>query len=89
MGGTKLGRALLRLRVRMGPVTRFARPVTVTDRIYPTPILIVRGDRDSLVSLGEAEALYEKAKEPKELAIFKGMEHPPKLPEEFYRNVES
>ena len=35
------------------------------DKLAPTPLLIVHGTQDTMVPLGQAEKLFEKAKEPK------------------------
>ncbi|MBE0479945.1 MAG: alpha/beta fold hydrolase [Dehalococcoidia bacterium] len=45
------------------------------DRIAPRPILIVHGDRDETVPPRHAWMLYEKAGEPKEIAIIDGAGH--------------
>ncbi len=50
-------------------------PVDVVDRLTPTPLLIVHGDRDDTVPVQEAYRLYEAAAEPKELFIVEGGGH--------------
>lgn len=81
------GRIVLRTWVRLDGSAEFPRPVTVVGQVSPIPILIVHGKDDTLVELKEAQTLYEKAKEPKELVIIEGMKHPPSLPVEFYDTV--
>ncbi len=51
------------------------RPVEVVGRLSPRPLLIVHGERDRIVSLREADLLFEAAREPKELWIVPGMDH--------------
>ncbi|MFC2050752.1 alpha/beta hydrolase [Chloroflexota bacterium] len=83
------GRIVLRIWVRLDGSAEFPRPVTVVGQVSPIPMLIVHGRDDTLVELKEAQTLYEKAKEPKELVIIEGMKHPPDLPVEFYDTVVS
>jgi putative redox protein len=50
----------------------------LTERIKllaPRPLLIIHGDRDSVVPLKNARLLHEHAGEPKELAIISGGDH--------------
>lgn len=89
MAGNRLGRVLLRHWVRLDNTPEFPKPVTVIDQVSPIPLLIVQGRDDTLVTVEDAEMLYQKAKEPKQLAIIEGMKHPPDLPEEFYHTVEN
>lgn len=89
MANNPLGRLVLRIWVRLGDAPEFPKPVTVIEQVSPVPILIVHGSNDTLVDVKEAELLYQKAKEPKELVIIEGMDHPPKLPSEFYDTVEN
>lgn len=51
------------------------RPVEVVAEVSPTPILIVHGDGDDTVPVGEARLLYDAAREPKELFIVPGGGH--------------
>jgi fermentation-respiration switch protein FrsA (DUF1100 family) len=52
-----------------------ADPLHCVDRISPRPLLIIHGDKDDLVDLAQAYMIYEKAKEPKELAMIAGAGH--------------
>lgn len=84
----QFGRIIVRPLARLGDVIKFPKPVTVIEQVSPIPLLIIQGTEDSLVDVEQAEILYVKAKEPKELVIIDRMGHPPKLPEEFYETVE-
>ncbi|HEX6077948.1 MAG TPA: alpha/beta hydrolase [Micromonosporaceae bacterium] len=50
-------------------------PTVAVARISPTPLLIVHGDRDRYFPVGHAHALYEAARQPKELWIVPGFGH--------------
>ena len=50
-------------------------PIQWIDKISPRPLLIVHGEEDEVVKVSHAWSLYNKAKEPKELAIIEGGEH--------------
>ncbi len=50
-------------------------PTRWIDRISPRPLLIIHGDKDVTVPPSHALELYQKAREPKEIAIIKGAEH--------------
>jgi len=56
-------------------------PVRWIDKISPRPLLLVHGDADEVVPLEHAHMLYQKAKEPKELAILPGAKHRLRLEE--------
>jgi fermentation-respiration switch protein FrsA (DUF1100 family) len=51
------------------------RPLDLVGDISPRPIMIVHGERDRLVSLGDAHLLYGAAREPRELWIYPGADH--------------
>ena len=58
----------------------------VSPRLYvqdisPRPVFIVHGDSDETVDPGHAWELYNRAKEPKDIAIIKGGEHKLRLSE--------
>lgn len=89
MANNWLGRLILRIWVRLANAPEFPKPVAVIEQVSPIPLLIIHGSKDTLVDVKEAEILYQKAKEPKELVIIEGMDHPPKLPNEFYDTVGS
>ncbi|MDY6795585.1 MAG: prolyl oligopeptidase family serine peptidase [Actinomycetota bacterium] len=50
-------------------------PIAEVARLYPTPLLLVHGDGDDMVPVGEAKRLYDTAQEPKELYIVNGGGH--------------
>lgn len=54
---------------------RQIKPIDYIARISPRPLLIVHGDRDETVDIGDARRLYAKAGEPKELAVIEGAGH--------------
>jgi len=54
---------------------KHADPLLCVDRISPRPLLIIHGDKDDLVDPVQAYMIYEKAKEPKELAMIAGAGH--------------
>ena len=56
-------------------------PLKWIHRISPHPLLIVHGDSDQTVPLSHAWELYNKAREPKEIAIIPGAEHKLRLSE--------
>src|SRR5437764_16014 len=49
--------------------------IKVVDRISPRPIFFIHGDADKTVPVSMSRALYEAAKEPKELWIVPGAAH--------------
>jgi pimeloyl-ACP methyl ester carboxylesterase len=79
---TRLGRLVARgaLRTRISPVgwdleALPESPVEVVGRISPIPLLIVHGDRDHYFPIDHAHALYDAAREPKELWLVEGYGH--------------
>lgn len=50
-------------------------PVEVIGRIAPTPVLIVHGDADHYFPVEHPQALYDAAREPKELWLVEGFAH--------------
>lgn len=50
-------------------------PVNWIDRIAPRPLLLIQGKDDDLIDEEQAWRLYEKAGEPKEIAIVPGAGH--------------
>ncbi|PIP48965.1 MAG: hypothetical protein COX14_01740, partial [Chloroflexi bacterium CG23_combo_of_CG06-09_8_20_14_all_45_10] len=56
-------------------------PIHWIDKISPRPLLLVHGDADEVVPLEQAHRLYQKAKEPKKLAIIPGAKHKLRLEE--------
>lgn len=51
------------------------KPIDHIAQISPRPLLIVHGSADDVVSVDDAHRLYDKAGEPKELAIVEGAGH--------------
>ncbi len=56
-------------------------PIHWIDKISPRPLLLVHGDADEVIPLEQARWLFQKAKEPKELAIIPGAKHKLRLEE--------
>jgi dipeptidyl aminopeptidase/acylaminoacyl peptidase len=54
---------------------REAAPIRWIDRIAPRPLLILHGEDDDLVDVEQAWRLYEKALQPKGIAIVEGAGH--------------
>ncbi|HVV77331.1 MAG TPA: alpha/beta fold hydrolase [Mycobacteriales bacterium] len=52
-----------------------ASPVEVIERIAPIPLLIVHGDADHYFPVEHPHALYDAAREPKELWLVEGFAH--------------
>ncbi len=57
------------------------------DKISPRPLLLVYGDADEIVPVEQAYKLYQKAQEPKELAIIPGARHRLRLEEKAMTTV--
>ncbi|MFB0562735.1 MAG: alpha/beta hydrolase family protein [Candidatus Lokiarchaeia archaeon] len=54
---------------------RELRPLQWVGKISPRPVLIVHGDQDDVIPVQSAHKLYENAKEPKKILIFKNVNH--------------
>jgi dipeptidyl aminopeptidase/acylaminoacyl peptidase len=54
-------------------------PIKWIDKVSPRPLLLVHGDADELIPLEQAQKLYHKAKEPRELKIIPGARHKMRL----------
>ncbi len=78
---TRLGRLVARrvLRTRISsdgwPDELPEAPVEVIGRIAPIPVLIVHGDEDHYFPVEHPNALYDAAREPKELWLVEGFAH--------------
>jgi pimeloyl-ACP methyl ester carboxylesterase len=79
---TRLGRLVARrgFRTRISPLgwdpqSLPESPIEVVPRISPIPVLFVHGDRDHYFPVEHAIALYEAAREPKELWLVEGFGH--------------
>jgi hypothetical protein len=73
-GGLAAARALTGVRLS-GQVPNRDSPVEVVAQISPAPILIVHGSADPFFPPEEAEDLYDKAGDPKDLWIIPGGGH--------------
>jgi len=56
-------------------------PIRWIEKISPRPLLLVHGDADEVVPLEHAHRLYQKSKEPKEIAVISGAKHKLRLEE--------
>ena len=56
-------------------------PINWIDRISPHPLLLIHGDADETVPPEQAYQLFQKAREPKKLAIIPGAKHKLRLEE--------
>lgn len=53
----------------------YVRPVDEIAKIAPRPLLIIHGEDDELLNVQNAYALFEAAREPKQLVIYPGVGH--------------
>jgi len=51
------------------------RPRDIVDKISPTPVLFLHGEKDWLVKLSHSQLLFYKSKDPKALTIIKDGGH--------------
>ncbi|GAB4484917.1 MAG: alpha/beta hydrolase [Anaerolineales bacterium] len=51
------------------------RPVNVIARISPRPVLLIHGAKDETIPVRNSYALYEAARDPKELVVYEGVGH--------------
>jgi len=66
--------------VRPGnPSLEKIRPIDIVDKISPTPVLFLHGERDWLIKPSHSQRLFKKAKEPKALMIIKDGGHAERL----------
>ena len=70
-----LGRRRRLTRLGLARPWRQPPPVRVVDRISPTPLLIAHGTEDWLIPVKHGRHLYERAAEPKRLALIAGGLH--------------
>jgi pimeloyl-ACP methyl ester carboxylesterase len=62
--------------VRPGsPSLQKIRPIDIVDKISPTPVLFIHGEKDWLVKLSHSQLLFDGAKNPKALTIIKDGGH--------------
>ena len=59
------------------------RPIDVVDKISPTPVLFLHGEKDWLIKPGHSQRLLDRAKEPKALAIMNDGGHAERMFDEF------
>jgi pimeloyl-ACP methyl ester carboxylesterase len=72
------------IKLRIGNIfSKKINPIDVVDQISPIPLLIIQGEKDSIIFKHHAEKLYEKAKDPKKIIIIKDGLHA----EELYRQT--
>lgn len=50
-------------------------PIDVVQDVAPTPLLIIHGENDDVVTLDQGRALFAKAREPKEMWVVAGRGH--------------
>jgi pimeloyl-ACP methyl ester carboxylesterase len=71
------------------PSLEKVRPVDIVDRISPTPVLFLHGEKDWLIKPAHSKRLFEMAKEPKSLVIIKDGGHAERMfdvfPEQFMK----
>ena len=77
---TRLARSFGNLSILMsellaGGRVRRVRPLDAVGRLAPTPLLIIHGMEDTQISYEDALALYEHAREPKEIWLVEGVGH--------------
>jgi len=60
---------------------KYTTPIQWIDKIAPRPLLILQGEEDDLVEVNQVWRLYQKAREPKEIAIVEGGGHKLRLSE--------
>jgi pimeloyl-ACP methyl ester carboxylesterase len=51
------------------------RPIDIVDKISPTPILVLHGEKDWLIKPSHSQRLFDKALDPKAMAIIKNGGH--------------
>jgi len=61
-------------------------PLPAMEMISPIPLLVIQGDRDSIVPVHHAQRLYDAAREPKQLWIVPGAGHIQALSNEVQRD---
>jgi len=61
---------------------KWVKPIKYAGDIAPRPILLVHGSEDDVVDVSHAYRLYDKAREPKQLAIIEGAGHRLRLNEQ-------
>ncbi len=61
--------------IEAGMDIRMVRPVDDVDEISPRPLLLVHGDQDPTVPVENSLALFQAAREPKQLYIVPGASH--------------
>jgi pimeloyl-ACP methyl ester carboxylesterase len=71
------------------PSLQKIRPIDIVDKISPTPVLFLHGEKDWLVKPSHSQRLFERAKDPKALEIIKDGGHAERifdvLPDQFMK----
>ena len=62
-------------RMRFGVWPNRMAPIDQIGRISPRPVLLIQSQDDPRIPVEDTQAMFERAKEPKELWIVPGMEH--------------
>jgi len=57
------------------------KPIGCIDKVSPRPLLLIHGDADEIIPVGDAHRLYHRALKPKDLAIIQGAQHKLRLEE--------
>ena len=57
------------------PSLQKIRPIDIVDKISPTPVQFIHGEKDWLVKPSHSQRLFDKAKDPKVLTIIKDGGH--------------
>ena len=57
------------------PSLQKIRPIDIVDKISPTPVQFIHGEKDWLVKPSHSQRLFDRAKDPKALAIIKDGGH--------------
>jgi alpha-beta hydrolase superfamily lysophospholipase len=67
--------AVIGMRLRLGVRCEKIAPEEEIDKLAPRPILLIHGSEDTLIPVGDADRLYARARDPKEIHILKGLDH--------------
>lgn len=63
------------IRLRLGEDPEASSPIYHAGRIAPRPVLIIGAERDDLMPPGQVQAVFDHAREPRELWFVPGAEH--------------
>jgi fermentation-respiration switch protein FrsA (DUF1100 family) len=73
--GRTVARWILGVRISLKGWNDAIPPEKIVARLAPTPLLIVHGTNDHYFAIAQAEMLFERAQEPKELWVEEGFGH--------------